>query len=203
MKKMKCSIIAALFMLVTAGMGVHALGIDIDLGGLYLNHHVHSTNTNTKVEPKNLGGLNLGLSVNLFGNAAAYVTMMASTNKSFFAESSNATQLGLSYTFNRGHGFEFLVGAGFAISNAQFFQDAGKSVMTYANIGGGVNVALAYMFTNFFGVYIADIYNIYKPINQKQSLNIEKGTEGEKNKVTLQYSLTGSNAVVLGVKFRL
>ena len=206
MKRMKRSIIAAFFMLVTAGMGVHALGIDIDLGGLYLNHHVHSTNTNTKVEPKNLGGANLGLAVNLFGNVSAYVTTMFSSNQSFFtkgffAESSKDAQIGLSYTFNRGGGLEFLLGAGFAISNARFSQEAKKTVMTYTNIGGGANVSLAYMFTNFFGIYIADIYNIYWPISQKY-VNVENGNEGE-TKITLKYTLTGSNAVVLGVKFRL
>ena len=124
------------------------------------------------------GGLNVLFGVEFVKNFGAYVTANFAFGKDYWYKTSyprsysgflnDATltyaidsQFGFFYVFHPSKNFDLRLGAGLGIGGSGYNKPLSKS---QANIGGGVDLNISYMFTKMIGIYGGVSDTLYAPV---------------------------------------
>ncbi len=167
----KIVVLMAFFTVFAGAASAKSIGLNLEIGAVYTNHQLHYFGGGTQsdgfrhhsIKFKHMGGFNVGLSYDLPKNWAIYASTIFAFNSIF----ANDTQFGIGYNFRLARGFSLFLGGAFAVGGSQFNRIiANKSAEweKYTNLGGGVRLTAAYMFTGRFGIYFGGWANYYKPI---------------------------------------
>lgn len=170
MNKKILFIFIGLLTISTTALSAKALGVELDVGGVYTRHSQHSIGSccdgagfsSYSKASKNLGGLSLGINYQLTKNWALFANTMFTFHRTFV----NDTQLGVGYTFLLGKGFNLFIGGGFALGGSISKYNENYTTK-YFGIGGGFSVTASYMFTRQLGIYFGVSDSYYKPVTGK------------------------------------
>ena len=124
------------------------------------------------------GGLNVLFGVEFVKNFGAYVTANFAFGKDYWYKTSSPrsytgflndatltyaidSQFGFFYVFHPAKHFDLRLGAGLGIGGSGYNKPLSKS---QANIGGGVDLNISYMFTKMIGIYGGVSDTLYAPV---------------------------------------
>lgn len=124
------------------------------------------------------GGLNVLFGVEFVKNFGAYVTANFAFGKDYWYKTSSPrsytgflndatltyaidSQFGFFYVFHPAKNFDLRLGAGLGIGGSGYNKPLSKS---QANIGGGVDLNISYMFTKMIGIYGGVSDTLYAPV---------------------------------------
>lgn len=124
------------------------------------------------------GGLNVLFGVEFVKNFGAYVTANFAFGKDYWYKTSSPrsytgslndatltyaidSQFGFFYVFHPSKNFDLRLGAGLGIGGSGYNKPLSKS---QANIGGGVDLNISYMFTKMIGIYGGVSDTLYAPV---------------------------------------
>ncbi len=160
--KKKIIILIALTVFSTAMLSARGVGINLDIGGQYCNHELHtigSTSSNGTythaILGQHLGGFNIGLEYSINKNWAFLAETIFSIKNNGFV---NDSLIGFGYNFRLSKGFNAFFGGGFAFGGNV---NVGSPTIEYAYVGGGLKGEVSYMFSSMFGAYAGGTLNLY------------------------------------------
>ena len=206
----KLFFVCLVFALVFTGMlTAKSIGLDLEVGGAYNNHQLHTINNSYGydgfkhhgIRSKSLGGVNIGISYPLPKNWAVFANTTFTFNNIFV----NDTMLGVGYIFKPGKGFELLLGGAFAFGGSAFQWASGGAIITesYFNLGGGINFTASYMFTSKFGMYAGASALYYKPLSGNRETKIGNSSSSVSIQPSVLPNLAKSIGLKLGLKIKL
>ncbi|UTC83154.1 hypothetical protein [Treponema denticola] len=196
-------------LLFTGMLTAKSIGLDLEVGGAYNNHQLHTIGSSYGsngfryhgISSKDLGGFNIGISYPLPKNWAVFANTTFTFNNIFV----NDTMLGVGYIFKPGKGFELLLGGAFAFGGSAFQWANLNQIITdsYFNIGGGINFTASYMFTGKFGMYAGASALYYKPVVGNRSTKTGNNTTTTSIKSGSLPDMAKSIGLKLGLKIKL
>jgi hypothetical protein len=223
MKKRIC--ILCLLTVFSVGFLSAKVKLSLDVGPVYTYFSSHTTHNseNKSKWATHTGGLNVLFGAEFVQNFGVYGTANFAFGKKLISESRvgnrnhkvitidrgdvNLTyaidsQFGFFYVFHPVKKMDLTLGLGIGIggSGRNYETKHSKIEKSQANIGGGVNLNVSYMFTKMIGIYGGVSDTLYAPVYTKTATKIGKGSE-ETGDTSVSGKLANSFSIKAGLRF--
>ena len=177
MKKRIC--ILCLLTVFSVGFLSANVKMNLELGPVYTHFGSRTSSGSGHTSwTTHTGGLNVLFGVEFVKNFGAYVTANFAFGKDYWYKTSSPrsytgflndatltyaidSQFGFFYVFHPAKNFDLRLGAGLGIGGSGYNKPLSKS---QANIGGGVDLNISYMFTKMIGIYGGVSDTLYAPV---------------------------------------
>jgi len=222
MKKRIC--ILCLLTVFSVGFLSANVKMNLELGPVYTYFSSHTSSSSGHTSwTTHTGGLNVLFGVEFIKNFGVYGTANFAFGKDYWYKTSSKTeyhgylrdadltyaidsQFGFFYVFHPTKNLDLTLGAGLGIGGSghnRTYTTAGittKKEISQANIGGGVNLDISYMFTKMIGIYGGVSDTLYAPVYTKTKTKIGNGNSVSSEDTHVSGKIANSLNIKAGIR---